>query len=871
MQNLFLVDSNPYLYKSYYSFADKSNSKGSSISAVYGFTHFLLKLIDSNHPNYLAVVFENKNPMMPPDLKAQIPHIRRILSALKISQFQMQEYKSNDALATIASNVSSPQIKVYIISSDKAILQVVDENINIINPNQDGRIFNKEAVKTQLGAPPELIPDLLALMGDESDNIAGIPGVGKKTAILLLEKFGSLENILANIDKIHSVRLKDVITRYYKRASFNKKIAAVNKNLPLEFDLEKLRLKEFDTKKLEDLLREYELLDLLSAVSTHKSPQTATYIKVVKESQLKALVDNLKKQKEFAVDTETTSVEPMKAEIVGTSISFEPNKAFYIPIGHKGKGAQEQLDKQLILDYLRPVLENEQIKKIGQNIKYEKIIFNNAGVKLRGINFDTMIASYLINPQRGTHNLADLALKYLNYKMIETKDLIGAHKDMSEVDTDKVTEYACEDADITLKLKNIFSPIIEREGPRELFETVEMPLVEVLSDMEIAGVKINKEYLQELSFQLQDKIDEVTKEAYSLAGQVFNINSPQQLSLVLFEKLKLPPTKKTHFGFTTTLEALEKLKEKHQIIKAIIQYKMLSSAKSSHIDPLLELVNANTGKIHTSFHQTATQTGRLSSSSPNLQNVPIRQQLGAYIRKAFIAEEGNTLLSCDYSQIELRILAHFSKDEFLLKAFAQGRDIHAQTASAIFNVALENVTQEMRNKAKVVNFGIIYGMSPMGLAKELNISESEAASYINSYFDKHADVKKFIQNTLSFAQKTGYVKTLMGRKRFLPGINSLTRNIRESSKREAINTPIQGSAADIIKLAMVKIHKKFQENNLISKLILQIHDELVFEINLKEIQEAKNIIKGCMENAYPLLVRLEIKTGEGKNWLQAHA
>jgi DNA polymerase-1 len=603
----------------------------------------------------------------------------------------------------------------------------------------------------------------------------------------------------------------------------------------------------------------------------YKKPANVDYKIILTENQLDNLIKKISGISEIAVDTETTSIFPTRASLVGISLSFKEGEAYYIPVAHKYPGAPKQLNLKTVLNRLRPVLENPKVKKVGQNIKYDYTVLKRAGLEIKDMNFDTMIASHLLNPVRGEHNLKYLASKHFGYKMLSFQELVGDKKTIADIEIEKAANYSCEDADFTFRIKNKLLPILKNECLEKVFYELEMPLVCVLADMEINGIKVNKEELHYLAEELASEIEEISQQIFELAGETFNPNSPQQLSDILFNKLKLASARKSATGhYSTSSFVLEKLRDKNPIIEKIIEYRNLAKLKDGFVIPLTRSINPKTGRIHTSFLQIGTSTGRLASSNPNLQNIPIRGERAKEIRKAFIAEKGNLLLSADYSQIELRIMAHFSQDEILKRTFGEDKDIHTQTAIHLFNIPEDEITQDDRRKAKAVNFGIIYGISPYGLAQGIGTDENTAKTIIDTYFSTHSQVKKFIDETLISAREKGYVATLMGRKREIKDINSDNTGLRNQAEREAINTPIQGTAAEVIKFAMINIHRKLKEENLNTRMLLQIHDELLFEVPEKELETVRTIVKDCMENAVSLNIPLKIAINIGENWLEAH-
>jgi len=645
-------------------------------------------------------------------------------------------------------------------------------------------------------------------------------------------------------------------------------IPVENTQLQVQFSLSDCRVKPPDIKAISQIFRDFELLNLLSDLRKSNQP-SQNYHTILSQDHLNKLSQYLGRLKEFSIDTETTGVDPMRAELVGISIAWQPGYGAYIPVGHKYLDAPTQLSIETVKNTLAPVLENTSIAKIGQNIKYDLIVLRRHGFNIKGVAFDTMVASYLINPGGGHHNLNDMALKHLDHKAIPIGKLLGERPfrmNMSQARIEEVASYACEDADLTLRLKHCLEPLLEKKGLTRLLKQVEMPLLEILTDMELTGVEIDRAQLEELSGNIEKETAQIAKNVYETAGCEFNINSHQQLGEVLFEKLKLPVSKKTKTGYSTKDKVLTKLADKHDAVRLVLEYRSLASIKTSHVDSLLTLINPKTRRLHTSFNQARAQTGRLTSSSPNLQNVPLHSSTGALIRKAFVAKADCVFLSADYSQIELRILAHICGDEKLIDSFIRQKDVHKETASKVFGVKVEDVTPQMRQRAKAVNFAIIYGMTPQGLSDELKIELSQALDFIKAYFDNYPKVKSFIDSSIQQAKTKGYVNTLLGRIRPLPHINSLKEGVREMAKREAVNTPIQGSAADLIKVAMISIDNTLKTNRLHGKIILQIHDELLLEVPQEELEETEQIVKSCMEGAFKLKVPIKVNISTGYNW-----
>ncbi|MFA6078810.1 MAG: DNA polymerase I [Candidatus Omnitrophota bacterium] len=886
-KRLFLIDGNSFCYRAYYAIRALSNSKGRPTNAIYGFVTMLNRIIKENEPDMIAVAFDLKGPTfrhekfkeykahrkpMPDDLASQIPHIKQVVEAYNIPIFEVQGYEADDVLATIAKSAEKNNIETFIVTGDKDALQLVDDHIKIFSTHKEGLIYDSGKVKEVYGVGPDRMTDIMALMGDATDNIPGVSGIGEKTAVELITEFGTIENLYNNIDKVKSEARKKILKENEKMAVLSKELSVLDTEVPLKIDFDELKLKPGDQEKLFELFKEFEFKSLLKDV-TPKGTLKSTYELIADKNAFDSLVKKLEKLDGFTFDTETTSEDPMLARLVGISFSWEVGKAYYVGVSEDTARGSEKLDTEMVLAALKDVLEDGSIKKTGQNIKYEYIVLSKYGIKLGGIAFDTMVASYILNPSKLNHNLEDISLDYLSHRLTTPiEELIGKGKNaitMDKVDVGKVCLYCCEDSDVTLRLKHILEKEIAGKGLDELFYKVEMPLVEVLSIMEINGISIDKEYLSGLSKEMEKKLDKITRKVYEIAGEEFNINSPKQLSAILFEKLKLPIVKKTKTGISTDEEVLTKLARQHPLPEALLEYRQLSKLKSTYVDSLPELINPDTGKVHTSFNQTVTATGRLSSSGPNLQNIPIRTEEGRRIRKAFVASgKHNVLLAADYSQIELRILAHFSEDKHLINAFKEGSDIHAFTASLVFGVKEGEVTTEMRNMAKTVNFGIVYGMSPYGLSQSLGIEVDKAKEFIDSYFERYPGVKVYLDGLIEEARSNGFVTTILGRRRYIPEINSSDVRLRQFAERTAINTPIQGSAADVIKIAMINIQKELLDSGYKSKMILQVHDELVFDVPSDELGKMSKVVKDGMEDVIKLKVPIVAAIESGKNWLE---
>jgi len=846
----------------------------------------LLRVLKENRPDYLAIVFDSKaptfrseiyqaykanRPAMPEGLVPQIPYIRRIVEGYRIATLEMEGYEADDLIAAVAKKLE-PEVDAVIITGDKDILQLVSDRIIVYDTMKEKRIGVDE-VRERFGVRPEQIVEVMGLAGDAVDNIPGVPGIGEKTAIELIRKFGSVDNLLTHLDQVPQKKLKEKLENHGELARLSRKLATLHTDLPVPFDIKDFALPSPDLQTLRKLFKELEFHKLLKELSAEETSlaEGRDYRLVLDRNEFLALLQDLKKAQCVAIDLETTSPYPMWADLVGISLSHTPGQAFYIPLGHRIQKSVEQLPLPWVLEELKPLIEDEKIKKVGQNIKYEWILLKRYGLRLRGIWCDTVIASYLLNPTKHNHTLSEIAREYLDREVTEYKEVVGT-KGMTfdQIDLEKARDYSSEDAEVTLRLSHLLLPKLKEGGLQTLFEEVEMPLAMVLAKMEMNGVKIDPGLLREFSKEIEIQIQQKMERIYEMAGEVFNINSSQQLAKILFDRLKLPVIKKTKTGYSTDVEVLERLSLEHDLPLEILGYRNLSKLKSTYIDSLPKLIHPETGRVHTSYNQTVTATGRLSSSDPNLQNIPVRTDEGNRIRQAFVPEKGWVITSADYSQIELRILAHLSGDERLTEAFKREEDIHRRTASEIFGVPMEKVTPQMRREAKVINFGIIYGMSAYGLSQQLGTDPKIAQTYIDEYFKKYGGVQTYIQKSLQEARQRGYVTTLLNRRRYLPEINSPTVAIRQASERMAINTPLQGTAADMIKVAMIRIQNQLEASGWKTKMIMQVHDELVFEVPEEEIHGVFPMIQKEMETVMELSIPLRVSLGSGKNWAEAH-
>lgn len=878
--NLYLIDGNSYVYRAFYAIKGLTNSKGFPTNAIYGFTNMLLKILREKKPDGIVVSFDSpvpterhrmfeaykaQRPETPGDLVQQLPHIRQMISAFNIKIYEMPGYEADDLLSTIAVKAAEKGADVFIVTSDKDMLQIVDDRIRVYDPVKD-RVLDREYVKEKFGVGPERVAEFMALTGDAVDNIPGIKGIGEKTARELLLEVKDLEELLTCPEKIRKEKLRSLVIENAETVRLSKRLATIDISTPVDVDIAEFGVKEPNWSALLPLFREFEFGSLLKLIPSAKSERQCETILTFEK--LNELLSSLKGT--FSFDLEATGRNALRDDIVGVAISSEKGKAYYIPLGHSYENAPRQLDKRDVLGLVSAMFGNDEMTKIGHNLKYDIELLRREGVDVRGQLFDTMLASYLINPNKPDHSLGDVSFEYLSYRKKTFQEVVGKKKSFSEVPVEGAASYAAEDAALAFELKELLFEKLEQEGLDKLYFDIEMPLIHVLIEMEEAGFKVDVDKLNDMSKELSRELDSIQKRIYFLAGEEFNINSPKQLSRVLFHTLGLKPGKKTKTGYSTELSVLEELAETHDLPGEILNYRSLSKLKSTYTDVLPQLINPDTGRIHTSFNQTVTATGRLSSSDPNLQNIPIRGEWGRRIRRTFIAEPGNLILSGDYSQIELRILAHLSGDQGLIDAFSSGLDIHTRTAAEIFGVAMDKVTSEMRRVAKTVNFGVIYGISPYGLSEALNISRDNAKAYIDGYFARHEGVKFYIEQTLKDASDKGYVVTMFGRKRSVPELKSRNATTRSLGERLAVNSPIQGTAADIIKIAMINISNNLKVKEARGKMILQVHDELVFELPEEDLDAVMKTVKEKMEGAASLSVPLKVEVGSGRNWAEAH-
>ena len=879
--DIYLIDGHSYVYRAFYAIKGLTNSKGFPTNAIYGFTNMLLKIVREKEPGGLAVFFDSPvpterhrlfegykahRPEMPSDLSLQLPLIRKMISAFHIKVFEVPGVEADDLIGTIAKKAAEEGAKVFIVTADKDMLQLVDDNIRVYDPMKD-RVLDAEYVKEKFGFGPERVTQFMALVGDPSDNIPGIKGVGEKTARELLTMFTDLDELLDHPERIKKERLRQMVSENKDVVLLSRKLATIDTSVPIDIEMQEFSLKEPDWLSLLPLFREFEFISLMKLVPSAGLGER-TYETVFSSEKLEEVVSSI--EKEIAFDIEAAGRNPLTDRLVGISLCNTKEKAFYVPVAHSYPGSPEQIAKEKIIDVLGPVLRAEGISKTGHNLKYDIMILAQDGLRVEGILFDTMIAAYLLNPNKSNHSLDEVSFEYLSKRKTLFVEVLKKRKSFAEVTIEEAAPYAAEDAALSYELKDILFKKLHEEGLERIYFEIEMPLIKVLADMEEAGMKIDSVRLNGMSREMAVEIESIQKRIFFLAGEEFNINSPKQLGKVLFHSLGLSPGKKTKTGFSTGMEVLEELAEFHDLPREVLNYRSLTKLKTTYIDVLPALVNPKTGRVHTSFNQTVTATGRLSSSDPNLQNIPIKGEWGRLIRKAFMSEGDSLLLSADYSQVELRILAHLSSDEGLIDAFNRDLDIHTRTASELYGVGLERVTPEMRRTAKTVNFGVIYGISPFGLSETLNIEREDAQRYIKQYFDRHPGVREYAEKVLNEAKEKGYVTTLMGRKRPIPELKNQNKMIRQQGERLAVNSPIQGTAADIIKIAMINIWKQFKKEAMHAKMILQVHDELLFELPEFELDAVKEIVRSEMEGAAHLSVPIRVEIGYGKNWAEAH-
>ena len=898
-KRLFLIDGYAMLYRCHFALVRNPliTTYGLHTSALFGFTNQILRLLETESPDYIGAIFDSKEKTfrheyypsykatrekMPEELVDQLPHLWRILKGLNLFYTSKPGFEADDIVGTLAKTAVTENLDTYIVSGDKDFMQLVNDQIFLYSPGgarTQTTIYDKQKVVERWGVPPESMIDLLGLMGDSSDNIPGVRGVGEKSAQKLIHEYGSLESALDQADKVTNKRVRNGLLDYREDALLSKELVKIHTDVPLEFSMSDLIQKEFNNSELLSLFKEFEFHGLMRQFSemelqgeTQKKKTEKSYTSIISADELNQFISKVKEGEWLSIDLETTSVNPMEADIVGISFSIEKDSGVYIPIQHKDKTKTYFGKNELstVLNIIKPVLESPKVPKTGQNIKYDLLILRRLGIIVKGIEFDTMIAAHLLHPEVRSYKLDKLSEKYLNYSMMPIEDLIGTGKNqisMAEVSLEDITFYAAEDADIALQLTIILKEKLEQDNLWEFFKKVELSLIRVLIEMEFRGTFVKKELLDKLSEDYSEKIKTLIADIYSLSGTEFNVNSTQQLAQILFDIIKLPQIRKR----STAEDVLERLKNDHPLPQKMLSYRKLNKLKNTYLDPLTGFINQNSGRIHTSFNQTIAATGRLSSTNPNFQNIPIRTEQGREIRRAFKSQKkGWKIFSADYSQIELRIMAHLSQDKGLIEAFNNKEDIHTKTASSVYGISPEDVLPELRRTAKVINFGIMYGAGPFRISQELGIPRNEAMTIIEAYFNQYTGIKKYFDKTINFAKEHKYVSTLLGRRRPVWEIDSDNRIRREAAVRMAINMPIQGTAAEMIKLAMIDIQKELESKKLESMMVLQIHDELVFEFPENELEPLKDLIISKMENALSLSVPLLVDCGWGKSWYEAH-
>ncbi|MFC1574114.1 DNA polymerase I [Candidatus Latescibacterota bacterium] len=883
-KTLYLVDGTALIYRAYFAFIRNPliNSRGEETSAAYGFTTTILSLIRDHAPDNIAIVFDTGKPTfrhemygqykatrqkMPEELIQQIPRVHEAVDALGLVRLEMEGYEADDIIGTLAVRGAEEGYDVCMVTGDKDFMQLIGRHISMFTPMKK-EILHTHDVIERFGVAPEKIIDLFGLMGDSSDNVPGLPKVGEKTARGLIAEFGSLDEVLERWEEITKPSIRASVSENKELAILSRRLVTIKTDVPIDIQVGSLAFNGITTDNAVAFFREMEFTRLIDQVKV-AGPASGTPVTIVTPDMTSDFFDELAHHKEFSIDLETTSVDPMQADIVGISIAAG-DSVWYLPIAHD---EGENLDRDMVFSNLKPILADGAAAKCGHNAKYDAIILRRNGFTLSPFEFDTMLAAYLIEPGIRGYGLAKLSEQYLNRGMQSITELIGKGKNQrsfAEVDIESAARYSGDDADVTLQLRNIFAPRLEKDGLSGLFNDVEMPLMEVLMDMEMRGVCLDVPFLKSMSGNLARDMLSFEQKIYDIAGEEFNINSTKQLGHILFDTIGLKPLRKSKTGYSTDVDVLKKLANKHELPALVLEYRQLKKLKSTYVDALPAMINPETGRVHTSYNQAVTSTGRLSSSNPNLQNIPIRTELGRSIRKAFIAPPGHVIFSADYSQVELRIMAHMSGDPVLTEAFKNGEDVHSKTASILFNVFPGMVSDEQRRQAKTINFGVMYGMGAFALSEQLGITRKEAVEFIDNYFATHKGVKSYMEQTVEEAEKNDFVTTILGRKRYVTDIHSSNRNVAEFAKRTAINTPIQGSAADLIKVSMINLSRRLAEERSGVHMILQVHDELVLEVPESELEEVGKLVKETMESALELSVPLVVDTGYGGHWLDAH-
>lgn len=919
MNNLYLIDGMSLVFRAYHAMfrAGLSSPEGLPTGAIFGFTNIITKLLESEKPENIVVVFDTSAPTFrdeiyseykanraefPADLAPQLIKIKELLKHLNIPQYELDGYEADDIIGTLAKTASNQNIKTFCLTSDKDFMQLVDDKIKLLRPtskSEELQLIDYKEVEEKFGVTPEQVIDVQALIGDSVDNIPGVKGIGEKTAIPFIQEYGSLEGVYNNLDKINKKAVKSKLEEHKEMAFLSKKLVTIKIDCPIKLDINQTKMGDVDYHSLDKFFQdcgfttlrrkwqekalksetkiEFENNITIQQIDNNK----VNYNLINTDNKLDELINRLKNCKELSFDLETDSLDTMNCEIVGVALAEKEKVAYYIPTSYKesedlfsDKNSEDTLNIDFVVEKLKPILEDKNINKIGQNSKFDSLILKRHGIEVSPIAFDTMLASYVLNPDE-KHNMDDLAVKWLNYKPVKITELIGENKktqkSMKELPPEEIKDYACEDADVTLRLKNILEKEIEKEKLNELAHNIEFPMVEVLTEMEFNGILIDSKVLKNIEVEINKEIEVLKEKIFNETQIEFNLDSPKQLGEVLFEKLGLPVIKKTKTGYSTDNQVLTELSESFDIAKLLVEYRSLTKLNSTYVTALPKLVNKKTGRLHTTYNQTVASTGRLSSTNPNLQNIPIKTDFGKEIRKSFVADSGNLIFSADYSQIELRIMAYYSKDNHLIDAFNDGLDIHSATASKLFRKKLEEVSSDDRRVAKTVNFGIMYGLGVYGLSQRLGISRSYSKEIIDNYFDTYPGIKNFMDSTIEETRNKGYAETLCGRRRYFKNINNSNHNIRSQDERAAINLPIQGTASDMIKIAMVSIYKKLKSSKIKAKMLLQIHDELLFEVDKSHIDELEKIVKIQMETSLSLgKIPVLVETGYGNNWYLAH-
>lgn len=886
---LYIIDGYGYIYRAFFALPKMNNSKGFPTNALYGFTNMIRKLLNEEKPDYIAVALDGPErtfrhdsyeaykidrPDMPDDLSQQLPLIQEICHALGLPILQQPGFEADDVIATLMERCKTENYVGVIVTSDKDLFQLVDDAdlIYTLDPMKDYFVYDEQAVEEKWGVKPGKIVEVLSIMGDSIDNIPGVKGIGPKGALELIAKFGSVGNLLSNIDKIEKKAHRERITEFRKDLELSRQLIELKKDVPIPVQISELKATKPAPEEARKLFLNLEFYSILNEFLSDLSSRKTQYQIINTQEKLEGLIATISTSSRVSICCEMDSEFPLQAGLVGISISVKDSEAYYIPVGHRQ--FTEQLEERLVLEKLRPLVENPAIEKVAHNLKQQILIFRARGIQMRSARWDPMLMSYVLNPSRHGHTVEDLAKEYLQYQTKELKSLIGSgqkQRSIADLADSEMCDYCCERVDLYLALTSRLEEDLKKENLAKIYFDLELPVLEVLAQIEWNGVKIDTKTLDRLSEEMGKNVDRLVAEIYALAGEEFNINSPKQIGEVLFQKLKLPMVKKTRKtkDFSTSVEVLEELAKDYELPRKILEYRQFVKLKSTYVDALPLMIHPKTGRVHTNYQQTVAATGRLSSVDPNLQNIPIRTPWGRLIRVAFVAEEGNWLLSADYSQIELRVMAHLSGDETLIDSFLKDEDIHARTASEVFDVPMEKMTKEIRNQAKAINYGINYGQSPFGLSQLLGIEQKAAKEYIDRYFRKYPKVKAYLDQTLQFVLEHGYVTTMFGRRRYIPEIRSRDRMVFMAAQRAAINSPLQGSAADIIKLAMLAVQKELEQRKMQTKMTMQVHDELVFEVPEREKDEAAAIIRREMQSVCKLVVPLTVDLSIGKNWREA--